>query len=143
MMVSKRRVNACSVTEDLTGQCLRDCGLDMGEDTLSEFFLLWHMLGGIVLAPEREDVLVWRWSGDGRYSSKSAYDAFFAGSMKVAITEEIWHLRAPYSFRFFAWLTSRNRCWTADILQRWGISCPTACPLCEQEPETLQHLLLG
>jgi hypothetical protein len=57
-MVSKRRVNACSVKEGLTGQWLRDCGPDMGEDALAEFFQLWHRLGCIVLGREREDVLL-------------------------------------------------------------------------------------
>lgn len=38
---------------------------------------------------------------------------------------------------------SKNRCWMADRLGRRGLPCPAACPLCGQEPETLQHLLFG
>jgi hypothetical protein len=33
--------------------------------------------------------------------------------------------------------------WTADRLQRRGLPHPAACPLCDQEPESIQHLLLG
>lgn len=143
LMVSKRRLKACSVKEGLTGQWLRDCGLDMVEGALAEFFMLWHRLGAGALTLEQDDVLLWRWSGDGCYSSKSAYDAFFAGSTKASITQEIWRSRAPYNCKFFAWLASRNRCWTADRLQRRGLPCPAACSLCDQEQETLQHLLLG
>jgi hypothetical protein len=50
----------------------------------------------------------------------------------------------PYSCKFFAWLVSRSRCWTADRLQRRGLPAPASCPLCSQEePETIRHLLLG
>jgi hypothetical protein len=85
----------------------------MTEDALAEFFLLWHRLANFALVPDREDVLVWAvwgWSGDGIYSSKLAYKAFFAGSMRAAVSEEIWRSRAPYSCKFFAWLASKNRC---------------------------------
>jgi hypothetical protein len=44
---------------------------------------------------------------------------------------------------FFAWLVTRDRCWTADHLERRGLPWPAACPLCDQEPETIQQLLLG
>jgi hypothetical protein len=142
-MVSRRRITACSVREGLAGQWLRDCGPDMDEAALPEFFMLWQRLANVQLVPEREDVLLWRWSTDGIYSAQSAYRAFFAGQVRAPISEEIWRSRAPYSCKFFAWLASKNRCWTADRLRRRGLPCPSACPLCDQEPETLQHLLLG
>jgi hypothetical protein len=41
------------------------------------------------------------------------------------------------------WLVSRNRCWTADRLQRRDLPASASCPLCSQKPETIQHLLLG
>lgn len=142
-MVSRRRAAACSVREGLSGQWLRDCGPDMSTEALPEFFLLWQRLANFHLDPEREDLPLWRWSPDGRYSTKSAYGAFFAGQVRAPISDEIWLSRAPYSCKFFAWLAAKNRCWTADRLQRRGLPRPTACPLCDQEPESLQHLLLG
>jgi hypothetical protein len=78
--VTNRRLSVCSIREGLAGQWLRDCGSDLGEDALTEFFLLRHILATITLDPDREDVLVWRWSGDGCYSCKSTYEAFFADS---------------------------------------------------------------
>lgn len=77
------------------------------------------------------------------FSAKSAYSAFFAGTTRAPVASQIWHSRAPYSCKFFAWLVTKNRCWTADRLQQHGLPHPAACPLCDQEPETLQHLLLG
>jgi len=41
----------------------------------------------------------------------------------------------------FLWLAIRNRCWTADRLAKRGLSHPDKCPLCDQEEETIQHLL--
>ncbi|XP_071677125.1 uncharacterized protein [Lolium perenne] len=68
-LVSVRSVNSRSVKEGLTGRWLLDVGPDLGPEALAEFFLLWHRLANIVLNPEREDMLVWRWSRDGQYSS--------------------------------------------------------------------------
>jgi hypothetical protein len=143
LLVSKRRANTRSVKDGLAGGWLLDCGPDLGERALPEFFLLWHRLASVVLDPVREDKLVWRWTSDGCYSSKSAYEAFFGGTIRARVVDEIWRSRAPYSCKFFAWLVSKNRCWTADRLLRRGLPAPAACPLCDQEPETLQHLLLG
>jgi hypothetical protein len=143
LLVSKRRANTRSVKDGLAGGWLLDCGPDLGERALPEFFLLWHRLASVVLDLVREDKLVWRWTSDGCYSSKSAYEAFFGGTIRAPVVDEIWRSRAPYSCKFFAWLVSKNRCWTADRLLRRGLPAPAACPLCDQEPETLQHLLLG
>jgi hypothetical protein len=71
------------------------------------------------------------------------YEAFFAGVVKAPVSAEIWLSRAPYNCKFFAWLDLKNRCWMEDRLGRRGLPCPAACPLCDQEPATLQYLLLG
>jgi len=39
------------------------------------------------------------------------------------------------------WLAIRNRCWTADRLQKGGLPHPECCPLCDQEEQTAQHIL--
>jgi len=38
---------------------------------------------------------------------------------------------------------AHNRCWTAGRLPRRGLPRPEQCPLCEQEDETIHHLLSG
>jgi hypothetical protein len=43
----------------------------------------------------------------------------------------------------FIWLATLNRCWTADNLARRGLDHPEHCPLCDQQQETAQHLLVG
>jgi hypothetical protein len=49
------------------------------------------------------------------------------------------HFDADFSF---GWL-SKKRCWTADKLAKRGLPHPNACSLCDQEEETIQHLLVG
>jgi hypothetical protein len=48
---------------------------------------------------------------------------------------------APPKCKTFLWLAIRNRCWTTDILRKRGMPHPVVCPLCDQEQETIQHLL--
>ena len=43
--------------------------------------------------------------------------------------------------KIFVCLAVRNRCWTADRLQKRGLPHPALCPLCDQEGETAQHIL--
>jgi len=55
------------------------------------------------------------------------------------LTEKSW---APSKCKIFIWLAIQNCCWTADRLQKKrGLPHPAHCPLCDQEDETVQHLL--
>jgi hypothetical protein len=142
-LVPAHKAKVRTVKEGLSGLWLRDCGPDLIEAELTEFFILWQILAMVQLSPDREDALLWSWSADGVYSSKSAYSAFFAGRARAITVAQVWRSRAPYGCRFFAWIVSRDRCWAADHLERRRLPHPAACPLCDQEPEIIQHLLLG
>jgi hypothetical protein len=50
---------------------------------------------------------------------------------------------APPRCKYFIWLASLNRCWTADRLARRGMDHPDRCPLCDQQDETVQHILVA
>jgi hypothetical protein len=39
------------------------------------------------------------------------------------------------------WLVAHKKCWTADRLATRNLEHPASCPLCDQEPETIVHLL--
>ena len=41
------------------------------------------------------------------------------------------------------WTVAHKKCWTADRLEKKGLSHPTACPLCDQDGETIDHLLVS
>jgi hypothetical protein len=69
------------------------------------------------------------------------YRAFFMGSISFEPWKRLWKTWAPPKCKFFLWLAIRNKCWTADRLQRRGMRYPVCCPLCDQEQETAQHIL--
>ncbi|KAF7016570.1 hypothetical protein CFC21_030152 [Triticum aestivum] len=64
------------------------------------------------------------------------------GSMTCFSWKLIWKNWAPPRVKFFHWLASQDRCWTADRLARRGLQHQPRCPLCDQAPETMRHLLL-
>jgi len=101
------------------------------------------MVDGFMLHPETPDQFRWKFSQDGSYSSKSAYAALFEGSIKFGSWRRIWKTWAPPRCKFFIWLVFHNKVWTADRLARRNLPHPEACPLCDQEDESINHLLVG
>jgi hypothetical protein len=89
------------------------------------------------------DKHIWRFSPTDQYSSKSAYDMLFLGSTSFGAFERVWESWAPSKCSFFLWLVMHNRCWTAGRLAKRGLPHPSACTLCDQEEETIQHLLIS
>ena len=66
----------------------------------------------------------------------------FIGSTQFRPWERIWKSWAPGKCKFFMWLVAHDRCWTADRLARKGLPHHDHCLLCDQEEETINHLLL-
>jgi hypothetical protein len=105
---------------------------------LQQYLLLWHTLGEVLLSQDA-DKHVWMHSSSGMFS-KSCYKAFFMGSISFEPRKRLWKSWAPPKCKFFLWLAIRNKCWTTDRLRR-GLQHPVVCVLCDQEQETVQHLL--
>ncbi|WVZ75533.1 hypothetical protein U9M48_023578 [Paspalum notatum var. saurae] len=84
----------------------------------------------------------WKLSSSGCYSSKSAYDALFVGTIKFSSWKRIWKSWAPPNCKFFIWLAILNRCWTSDRLAKRGLPHHPSCPLCDQADESIQHILM-
>lgn len=97
---------------------------------------------GRTLVPDQEDALRWNWSSSGSYSAQSAYLHFFVGRPTSPTWSQIWRCWTPLKCRIWVWLAAANRCWTADRLERRHLPFNALCPLCDQDPETLRHLLL-
>ena len=89
------------------------------------------------------DRISWRWTTSGVYSAKSCYKALFAGSMIEPSWKLTWKSWAPLRVKISLWLAFQERCWTADRLARCGLAHAPLCLLCDQEPETMEHLLAG
>jgi hypothetical protein len=125
------------------GRWVRDIRGVLDAQVLMEYLQLWDVLETVSLAPGVSDQHLWTPSTSGQYSSRSAYQRFFIGSIAFEPAHRIWKSWAPPKCKFFLWLASLNRCWTADRLARRGLEHPDCCVLCNQEVETIQHLLAG
>jgi hypothetical protein len=97
---------------------------------LMEYLELFQELEQVVLQPGMPDKHIWqRLSPTGNFSSKSAYTAMFQGAISFQLAERVLHL------------VSGAQCWTAVKLAMRGMDCPEQCPLCDQDSETINHLL--
>jgi hypothetical protein len=96
----------------------------------------------VVVLSEAQDQLVWKWMPSGTYTARSAYLATFQGSMPCPAWKHTWKAWAPPRVKLFHWLAYQNRCWTADRLANRGLQHHARCLLCDQEPETMRHLLI-
>jgi hypothetical protein len=110
---------------------------------LADFLDLSESLITVNLLPWRDDKHIFSIAPDGKYSAKAAYKGLFIGSTHFEHWDRIWLSWAPPKCKFFLWLTALRRSWTADRLQKRGLNHPDCCPLCDQEPETIDHLLVG
>ena len=105
-------------------------------------FLSSGTLSSVELKPGVEDSHIWKLSSSGQYTAKLTYRGLFQGSVRLFSWEGIWKTWAPAKCRFFMWLVAHNRCWTADRLARRGLDHPSRCLLCDQDAETINHLLV-
>jgi hypothetical protein len=110
---------------------------------LLEFFNLWNLIEQVQLSPGVPDTFSWKLTLDGQYSASSAYGAMFVGSSTPLGAKLLWKTSAPHRVRFFFWLVLHRRCWTADRRRRHGLQDNDTCIICDQDAETMDHILLG
>lgn len=106
---------------------------------LSVYLLLWDLVHNWHLQQEAADQHL----NNGSYSTKSAYNAFFVGTIHFAPWKRVWRSWATPKCNFFMRLVLKNRVWTVDRLAKRGLPHLAACPLCDQEAELIQHLLVS
>jgi hypothetical protein len=140
--VPKRRRKTRTVAEALQNHCwARDIRGNLGVHEIGQYLRIWHAIEGTTLtdAPDR---LIWRWTSDGAYTARSAYMASFQGAWHCPNWKLIWKIWAPPRVKLFHWLASLDRCWTAKRLERHGLQHHPRCLFCDQEMETMHHLML-
>jgi hypothetical protein len=142
-MIPKRISNRRRVAEALTDWTwVNDIHGTVMVQIILEFLNLCSLLAVVSLQPRVPNKHSWRLSNSGVYSAKSAYMGLLQGDIAFNPWERIWKTWAPNKCRFFLWLVAHNRCWIADRLERRNLPHPDKCPLCDQEEETIQHLLI-
>jgi hypothetical protein len=142
--INKKAVRSRTFQEAINGSSwVLDIRGNFSSMVFSEFFQIWDLVREVRLLSDVPDQHIWTPSSSGSYSSKSAYDHFMMGKVGFAPAELIWRSWAPPRCKFFLWLATRDRCWTADRLAKRGLDHPVQCPLCDQEDETVHHLLIS
>ncbi|CAL5041675.1 unnamed protein product [Urochloa decumbens] len=119
----------------------RDITNTLNPRAIQELDLIWDIVQGAVLQ-DREDQFIWRWSTNGQYSAQSAYRALQSGSIPIHGVNLIWNSWAPLKVKMFLWLAVHRRHWTAERRIRHGLQSHTNCLLCDQELETIEHILV-
>lgn len=107
---------------------------------IRQFFTLWMLLHNFHLDELSEDSIIWKHTADGCYTAASAYQAQFLGLVLSPMEHMIWKAWAPPKAKFFAWLATQDRIWTADRLAKRGWPNCGLCPLCKREQESGPHL---
>jgi hypothetical protein len=109
---------------------------------LVEFDHLYDLLEEVQLS-DHPDTFYWGLTADRSYSAASAYGAMFLGSSSPPGAKLIWKTSTPPRVKFFFWLVMHGRCWTADRRFKHGLQDSNTCIICDQEVETMDHILLG
>jgi hypothetical protein len=139
--VDKFIVSTRTVAQALGGlQCISDILTPLSWMGIQQFLLIWDVVSNIVLTQEA-DIHTWLHTSSGQFSSRSCYRAFFMGAITFEPWKRLWKSWDPPKCKFFLWLAIRNKCWTSDRLEKRGLDHPVSCLLCDQEQETIQHIL--
>lgn len=140
--VTKRAIGRRTVYAALQNRTwLKDITTALNGPATLQFLQVWDAVAGFQLLEGVPDQHRWTPTPSGMFSTRSAYHRFFTGAITFEPYSRIWKTWAPLRAKFFVWLATLNRCWTADRLARRGLHHPPNCPLCDQMEETVQHLL--
>jgi hypothetical protein len=107
---------------------------------IAEFFDLWDATENVSLL-DQPDKIVWRWTPDGQFTAKSAYNKLHTGAITFRGHALIWKTWAPLRVKIFLWLAFKRKHWTNDRRARHGLQAHEECFLCDQAPESIDHML--
>ena len=110
-------------------------------EEMANFVKLWDLVQEVQLN-NKPDSITWKWTSDGNYTAKSAYNVQFLGSYSHFNGESIWKAESEGKHKFFAWLMVQCKLLTTDKLLARHWPCNPICSLCNQEHETTAHLIL-
>lgn len=138
-----RTKNKLTVAEALHNcQWVRTIIGSLSVQAIVEYLQVWARVSEVHLSDD-EDRFIWRWTRDGCYSAKSVYALLQQGNTGFEGAKRIWLCWAPPKVKFFLWLSSHRRLWTADRRIRHGLEAQPICWLCDQEQETVDHILVN
>jgi hypothetical protein len=107
---------------------------------IHEYVLLWNHVRRLQLDESSKDSIIWRWTVDGEYTTKSAYQVQFQGTFSRLKITPVWRAKAEAKCKFFAWTLLHKKILTANNLAKRQWPNDPICKLCNTEPETPTHL---
>jgi len=110
-------------------------------EEMADFVALWDLVQDVQLTTE-EDKITWKWTPDGSYTAKSAYEVQFKGSYCSFKPNAIWRAHAEGKHKFFTWLLVQEKLLTTYKLLARNWNCNPTCTLCNLQQETSEHLCL-
>ncbi|KAM0931031.1 hypothetical protein ACQ4PT_000540 [Festuca glaucescens] len=66
-------------------------------DAVVQFLRLWNAVQAVPLS-DRDDKFMWKWTADGVFTIRSAYQVFFHGTTALPGAVNVWNSFAPYKF---------------------------------------------
>jgi hypothetical protein len=88
-------------------------------EEVQQFVMLWNLLRQVQLT-EQPDNVIWRFTENGHYSSRSAYAVQFQGSFADNEWGAPWKAKTENKCKFFGWLILQNKLWTTDRITKNG-----------------------
>jgi hypothetical protein len=71
------------------------------QEEVLQFVRLWEALMEVHLNDTADDDITWRWTADGVYTTRSAYQVQFVGVFSRIKITPIWKAKAEQKCRFF------------------------------------------
>jgi hypothetical protein len=93
-----------TIAEAMSGEAwIKDLMHNVTPDILAEYIPLWMVIDGISFEPTdpRPDEIVWTRTASGEYTTSSAYQMQFQGSVESNFKALIWQVWAPSRCKFF------------------------------------------
>jgi hypothetical protein len=141
-LIPKRVVQKQTVAEVLPNRTwIQQIRGGLSVPAISDYLHVRNATRDVVL-DDSPDRLIWRWASDGNFSVRSAYEALHQGSHPPPGCSMIWESWAPLKIKLFLWLALRRWHWTADRRRRHGLEAHDNCYLCDQQPESIDHIIV-
>ncbi|KAG6538552.1 hypothetical protein ZIOFF_003676 [Zingiber officinale] len=96
----------------------------------------------VQLRPEEEDVMLWRPTRDGRFTTRSAWEAYRTPHQREDVAIVTWSRLLLPTISVFSWRFFRRRLPVDEILQQRGVCLVSRCQCCAAV-ESWEHLFYG
>ncbi|OMP13682.1 hypothetical protein COLO4_01156 [Corchorus olitorius] len=87
-----------------------------------------------------EDCIVWKGDSSGKFTTKSAYQIAKTNSTIDVPWRWIWKAPTYPKIQCFLWQMAHQKLATNSFLNCIGLQPLSTCPICNSQPETVEHL---